>query len=915
MLLGREDERRSIERVLAQARVGISSTLVLVGEPGIGKTALLEHAAATSTGMRILRARGVESEAEIPFGSLLELLRPALELLDRIPGPQVLALEAALALRPGEAGERFAVGAATLSLLAAYAEEAPVAVLIDDAHWLDSSSAQALLFAFRRLMVDPIAVLVAVREGEPSLIDGTDLPTLGVRGLARDEAGQLLDQLSPEEASRLYELTAGNPLAMLELARDARELLLAPPGVPVLVPARIADAFLRRAGALEGPARQVLTLAAIGHTDDPATLAAAARRLGLDISSLSHGEEAGLIMVRSGAVEFRHPLARSAVYAAATPEQRRLAHRALADVLPDGEVERRAWHLAAAAVGADETASAALEQAGERGWARSAYPAAAASFERAARLEPLQARRSRLLLRAAEAAWLGGGAQDALRLAGEARQASEAPGQAALCDAMSGAIAAHRGPVMHGHDILMRAAPQAPAETAVEMLAEAAAACLYAAEPERMLAAARQARRLAARHPSARAQFLSQMTLGTAEVLGGDAAAGARALHEAVAIAEATPGLRADLRLLHWLAIGPIFLREQGSGRELLEQALTTARTRAAIGVLPYVLNLIARDQATTDRWALAESGYREAIALGRESGQRTQVCFGLSGLAWLQARRGREADCRSCAAEALAIGAQTGTRLHEIWAAAALGELELGLGAPARALEHFLAQQRLLDSQGISDADLSPGPDLVDAYLRLGQPEAAREAGAQFALAATAKGQPWGIARARRCQAVLAPDPDSPALFEDALAQHRLTPDRYEEARTLLAYGERLRRLRERSAARTQLRAAIEEFERLGAAPWAERARTELAATGVSVRRRDPSTRDELTAQELQIALLLASGRTTRETAASLFLSPKTVEYHLRHVYLKLGINTRAQLAELMSGRPEPAVADRARG
>ena len=324
MLLGRARERQEIGRALARARSGASATLALAGEPGIGKTALLDYAGQEAAGMRLLRARGVESEAQIPFGSLLELIRPALPMLGKIPGPQAAAMESALALRPGMGQERFAVGAATLSLLAAYAEDAPVAVVIDDAHWLDGSSAQALLFAFRRLVADPIAVLIAVREGEPSLLDGADLPTLRMGGLSSEEAATLVrglapGGLAPETAARLYGATAGNPLALLELAPDAQDLALdlalAPEGAPVLVSATISRAFLRRAGTLDEATRRALILAASSDRGDLPTLERAAAQFGADMSALAAAESAGLVRFEAGMVEFRHPLARSAVYA------------------------------------------------------------------------------------------------------------------------------------------------------------------------------------------------------------------------------------------------------------------------------------------------------------------------------------------------------------------------------------------------------------------------------------------------------------------------------------------------------------------------------------------------------------------------------------------------------------------------
>src|SRR5580700_5393053 len=313
MLLGRARERQEIGRALTRARSGVSATLALAGEPGIGKTALLDYAAREAAGMRLLRARGVESEAQIPFGSLLELIRPALSMLGKIPGPQAAAMESALALRPGHGHERFAVGAATLSLLAAYAEEAPVAMVIDDAHWLDGSSAQALLFAFRRLVADPIAVLIAVREGEPSLLDGADLPTLRLAGLSSAEAGALVGGLTPEAASRLYQATAGNPLALIELGPDAHDLAFAPDGAPVPVPASISRAFLSRAGRLDQAARQALVLAAASDTGDLPMLARAAAKIQVDLAGLATAENAGLVTRQSGRVEFRHPLARLAI--------------------------------------------------------------------------------------------------------------------------------------------------------------------------------------------------------------------------------------------------------------------------------------------------------------------------------------------------------------------------------------------------------------------------------------------------------------------------------------------------------------------------------------------------------------------------------------------------------------------------
>ncbi len=906
MLVGRERERGDIERVLERARAGESATLAIIGEPGIGKTALLDHAAGRASGMKLLRARGIESEAQIPFASLLELLRPALGALDRIPEPQAVALEGALALRPARAQERFAVDAATLSLLATYAEQGAVAVLVVDAHWLDGPSAEALLFAVRRLVADPIAVLVAVREGEPSLLDGADLPTIRISGLSREEAASLLDGLRPDAASRLHDATAGNPLGLLELAHDVDELALTPEGAPVLVSARISHEFLRRMGALDAAERRALLLLATSDSGDLALLERASRRLGVELSALSAAERTGLVSIRAGSVEFRHPLARSAIYAGAHPEERRAMHRALASVLPDRDIDRRAWHLAAAAAGIDEQASAALEQAGVRARDRSAYATAALAFERAGKLASDGERRARLVFAAAQESWHAGSVPRAVALLNEARASTGERESLLNVDELAGHIATRQGPVMRGHAILTAAAQRADPVRAIAMLAEATGACFYAGNPAEMLVVAERASSLAPKGAPVRTRFLASIAIGMARVAGGDAAAGSEAIQEAVALASASAEVRDDLQLVPWLAIAPIFLREAGTGRVLLDRALEVARERSAIGALPLVLDLVALDHATTDRWAVAEATYLEAIGLARETGQQTDLVFGLSGLARLQARRGRERECRANVAEALQLCARLGTRLHEVWAVEALGMLELGSGQTERAVEHLKRQQRLVETLGITDPDLSATPELIDACCRLGRAREARALADEFSAAAQAKGQPWSIARALRAQGFVALDNRFASAFEQALDQHANTPDAFEAARTQLAYGERLRRARNRKLAREQLRAALETFELLDARPWIDRTRSELAASGETLRRRDPSTINELTPQELQIAVLLAGGRTTREAAAAMFLSPKTIEYHLRHVYLKLDIHTREELPRALAGQAQ---------
>ncbi|HLH46066.1 MAG TPA: helix-turn-helix transcriptional regulator, partial [Acidimicrobiales bacterium] len=355
-------------------------------------------------------------------------------------------------------------------------------------------------------------------------------------------------------------------------------------------------------------------------------------------------------------------------------------------------------------------------------------------------------------------------------------------------------------------------------------------------------------------------------------------------------------------RRLAWAAMAPLWLRDNGPGRTLIERATEVARARAAVGALPYLLCHLAIDDAATERWSEAEAGFHEAIALTRESGLRTDRSAALARLAWLEARQGRPARCREHAQEAIALADELGLRLCLIWALGALGDLHLGAGELTEAAGFLGRRADALSEAGIGDVDLSPAPELVEVRLRLGDDGAARRLAVEHAAAARAKGQPWALARAARALGLVADDDAFAGAFEEALSAHQETPDVFERARTELAYGSRLRRGRQRARAREQLRAALEAFDRLGAAPWSAAATAELAATGERSRRRDPSSRYELTPQELQVAVLLAGGRTTREAAGALFVSPKTVEYHLRSVYRKLGCANRDELAAAMA-------------
>jgi DNA-binding CsgD family transcriptional regulator len=351
-----------------------------------------------------------------------------------------------------------------------------------------------------------------------------------------------------------------------------------------------------------------------------------------------------------------------------------------------------------------------------------------------------------------------------------------------------------------------------------------------------------------------------------------------------------------------WEVLGPLFLRESGTGRDLVRKAVAQRRADVAVGALPHLLFHLARDDATTDQWARAEAGYGEAIALAREIGQLTELAASLAGLAWLAGRQGRADACRDLAAEAMTVATSRGVNLASAWARFAVAELDLSNGRASAAAEQFAELAEWLDRLGVLDVDLSPVPELVEALLRSGRANDGRQAASTYIDRAQTKGQPWARARAARVRGMVG-DADSEAAFEEALALHAATLDRFEEARTRLVFGEWLRRARRRVDARVQLRTALDTFERLGAQIWADLTLVELRATGVSAQRRTTGPVVDLTARELQIALLLAEGKTTRQAAEALFVSPKTVEYHLRHVYTKLGIGSRSELTDRMRG------------
>ena len=903
MLLGREHERQVLRSLAAAARVGQGGTLVVVGEAGIGKSALLRDLVgeATAARMRVLQAAGVEAEREVPFGGLLQLLRPVLGHLDALPAPQADALGAALALRPGAAGERFAVGAAVLGLLSRVAEDEPVAVVVDDAHLLDPPSAQALTFAARRLAADPVAVVLTARLGVPSVVTEAALPTLLLGGLDPADADALLAgrHLTAPARARLLAATGGNPLALLELPDDA-VLDALPDGAPLPVPATVARAFASRADALSPAARTALLVAAAGGGDATSTAAACAL-LHVGTADLDEASGAGLVTVTAGRVTFRHDLVRSAVWAEASPAERRAVHRALAATVPPGDADRRAWHLGEAGGAPDGQVAATLDAAAARAAARGAHAVAGAGYVRAAALTPDPAHRAARLVAAAEHTWRAGRPEPALELLARAATLPRDPALRLRAAALEGTVAARTGSIEHARDVFVAAGTSAPdADLAVPLLADGVLAAQYAGD---VMSAARTAAQIDTLLPavrSSRAHWLGQMATGVAGIIGGQG--GPERIREAMARALDDAALLADPQVAPWLVIGPLYLREAGTARSVIPTVVAHLRRRADLGALPVLLFLVARDLATTDRWTDAVATYTEGVDLAREAGQATDVAACLGGLAWLEARRGDADACRAHAAEVLALTAEHHLGFFRAWALLALGDLALGEGRTQEALDAYTAVDELATAQRFGDVDAWPAAEMVEALVRLGRADEAVALTSRLVWRAVGKGQPWSLARAARARGLTAPDDDLDAAFTEALDLHARTPDTFEEARTHLAYGYRLRRARRPTDARPHLRAALATFDALGARPWAGQAAAELRATGETAHRRDVTGLDHLTPQELQVARTLAAGRTTREAAAALFLSPKTIEYHLRNVYTKLGIRSRTELASALA-------------
>lgn len=914
MLVGRSAEQRQLDRLLQQARAGTSGVLVLRGDPGIGKTALVDYAAARAGPMRILRATGIEAETELAFAGLHSLLHPAAGYLTVLPERQAAALQAALGQgRGGAAPDRLAVAAGTHGLLTAAAEDRALLVLVDDLHWLDPVSREALLFALRRLGSDAIACVMTLREGG---LAPAGLPCRELGGLGRDPAAQLVQAIAgirpaPAVARRLHAETGGNPLALVELSAvlTAEQLGGAQmPEVPLQPGAVIRQRFTARLDQLSPPARTALLVAAAAGRCPAAQVTAAALRLdGGAREEIGEAEAAGLIRLTSDGIAFSHPLLRSAAYHAAAPAQRRAAHRALADVLAGQDAERAAWHLAAAATGPDEQAATALDAVAGLAAAKGAPLAAAAAWERAAELSGETEHRSARLAAAAEAALKGGDLDRARRLTGTMPAAGPPLYRARLL-AVRGRLSLLTGQMAAAQQNLEDAAGLAADDDprlAVELLDAAVNAAVGAGLYD---AASRAAGRMAglAERSDETARFLADLACGTLAWWRGDPEHGMHLINRAVSRLEADPVLASSPALQSAICRAWCNAGDFDRARPCADRAVELARSTGALGHLPDALSQASFVGKETGQWPQALANASHALDLARATGQPFLACHALVTMAELEAAQGRDEDCLQHARDADQLAGELGDRPLQLLARRSQALLEFGRGRLEEAITHYEEVRRLTTRWGIAYPYYSPIPDLIEAYAQAGAPQQACELFAEYLAQVPGNDNPAPAARAARCRGILAGD-HFDAHFLEAIALHERGDVVFQHARTHLAYGERLRRTQRRRDARVQLRAAAEIFERLDARPWTERARAELRASGETISSAGKGG-EQLTPQELQIALLVTQGRTNAEVGRAVFLSTRTVEYHLSRAYRKLGVASRTELTRrLASAGPVP--------
>ncbi|WP_426562417.1 helix-turn-helix transcriptional regulator [Angustibacter sp. McL0619] len=903
MLVGRKSEQRLLGLLVESARDGTAGTLVIRGEPGVGKSALLDELVSGGGDVTVLRTQGLEVEAPLPFAALHRLLHPVSRLRDGLPEPQARALRVAFGEEDGASVEPFLVGVATLAVLTTAAEESPVLCVVDDAHWLDAASAGALLFCAHRLGADRVALVFAARDDAPGAFNPQGLPALLVTGLDPDASNTLLQArlgaaARTEVLKRIVAETGGNPLALLELPAELTLDQLsgvAPLPSQLHLTSRVEQVFLERSRRLPPTVQTMLLLAAADDSGDPVLVRRAAATLGLVDADVQAAVDSNLIIESATALSVRHPLVRSAVYQAATGAQRRQAHRALADALSGhGDPDREAWHRAAAAEGPDPEVVVALDLAGARAQRRGGHAAALAAYERAAALCDEPAKRSELTFAAARSAWACGQAGRAQGLLSKTREATHDPLLLADVARLRGHIEVNLGSASEAHRIFVEAAqlvyPTDPAR-ALDIGVAAAVMRSFGADSGTPLPVT-DALVVPVVGEAPRTLCLRHMLVAMTQVAEGDWHAATSALDRALELGE-----QVDDRDVLWnLANAALQLGADEAQQHFYGYALARAREAGAVTAVMYCLQRLCFGQYLAGDLVGVRSSAEEVISLGQSIGQRAMTAPPSAWLAVLAALQDRaDYDDQLARVDELVgaypLGILTDP-VHDLkrWAK---GLRAAGSGDSVGALHH-LARFRLPVLARMSAAER------IEAAVRAGDLAAARGWTDEMAPFADATGRPWAVATVAFGRALTAEQSEADELFRESLMHHAKASRPLDAARTQLAYGEWLRRSQRRVDARQHLREAFETFQDVRAQSLAARANQELRASGETARKRDPSTLVELTPTELQIARLVSSGLSNKDVAAQCWISPRTVAFHLRNVFTKAGITSRGELAHL---------------
>lgn len=922
-LVGRHRECAVLDELLAALRAGDSAVCAIRGDAGIGKSVLLEYVVGQASGVTVARAQGIEADIELAYASLHQLCAPFLSVVDGLPGPQRDALQVAFGMAAGDPPDRFLVGLAVLTLLTRVSEARPVLVVVDDAHWLDQVSLQTLEFVARRLLAEAVAMVFAVRdpEGESALVG---LRELRVDGLDPVAAGELLEaavdgRLEERVRDRLVAETHGNPLALLELSRgrSAAELAYGLEAVdPRSVSNRVEQDFARRLGSLPRQTRTLLLIAAAEPVGDARLLLRAADLL--DITPDAAPAKAAGLIEFGEAVRFRHPLARSAVYREADPEERRAVHRALASATdPVQEPDRRAWHDAQASDGPDEDVAAGLEQAADRARQRGGVAAEAVLLERSAALTPDPWQRGRRALAAAEAHFSAASPDRATEQAALADLCPLSPLDRARLARLRARMLFARSRSDEAAPLLLDAAAQFAAEgspLARETYLEAISATVFAGRVHGTAGA--RAAAIAARASGPPASEPSDLLLdGVATLLADDGERGVPALRRAFQpfAHEELVGREATMR---WLLLMPVALEafihhawDLPAWDTLATRAVRLARDIGALGVLPPALIYAGGVHIHHGDFAAATRMIEEADAIAAATGQAPHTYAALVLAAW----RGDEEAAAGIIEEAR-VGVEQRGEVSLLGVTGYVqGVLYNGL---ARYDQALIAARAGIDHDGFNFTGLSL-VEHVEAATRCGELAQATDSLARLVELTRAADTGWARGIRARSEALLADGEEADRLYRTAVEQLSLDRVSVEVARTHLLFGEWLRRTRRRAEARDQLRIAHQMFDGMRATAFAERARRELLATGEHVRTRATEPASSLTPQEAQIAALAASGMTNPKIGAELFLSPHTIEWHLRKVYTKLDISSRRELPTALaapgtgvagSGTPAPA-------